>query len=100
MLAQELDIRGDALTLTTAYDTRDEERANRESARENGRGFIRDGRGGLQGRVVANIPAPDAAMLEAVLDLDWLCFSRNNDRAAFRRLLARFPHWKACEGGV
>ncbi|MBQ7220779.1 MAG: hypothetical protein IJS28_07360 [Synergistaceae bacterium] len=65
-----------------------------------GKGFIRDERGSVSGRLVANIPVEEAAMLEAAYDLDYLSFSRNNDKAAFRRLLKRFPHWKCCEGGV
>ena len=99
MLAQELETRGDELRLTTAYDTDDEERYNWSCVQE-GKGFIRGESGEISGRVVANIPAPDAARLEAAFDLDWLAFSRNRDKAAFRRLLGRFPYWKACEGGV
>ncbi|MBQ9526897.1 MAG: hypothetical protein IJR68_04735 [Fretibacterium sp.] len=98
-MEQELAVRGDEITITNHYDTDDEERYNWARAQE-GKGFIRDERGGIQGREVANIPAPDAAMLEAAFDLDWLAFSRNRDRAAFRRLLRRFPYWRACQGGV
>ena len=99
MLEQELEVRGDELRLTNTYSTDDEERANWASVQA-GKGFIRDGRGEIQGRLVANIPAPDAAMLETAYDLDWMAFSRNGDKAAFRRLLGRYPHWRACEGGV
>ena len=99
MLAQELEVRGDGLRLTNVYDTDEEERANWAEVQA-GKGFIRDDRGRIQGRVVANIPAPDAARLEAEYDLDWLAFSRNNDKAALRRLLARFPYWRCSSGGV
>jgi len=98
-MEQALDVRGDEIKLTNHYNTDDEERYNWESVQQ-GKGFIRGERGEIQGRVVANIPAPDAAMLEAQFDLDWLAYSRNRDRAAFRRLLKRFPYWRACEGGV
>ena len=98
-MEQELSLRGDEIKLTNRYDTDDEERHNWRCVQE-GKGFIRGGKGEIQGRVVANIPAPDAAMLEAQYDLDWLAYSRNRDRAAFRRLLARFPYWRACAGGV
>ncbi len=37
-------------------------------------------------------------MLEANYDLDYLAFSRNNDKAALKRLLKRFPYWR-CSGG-
>lgn len=98
-MEQELAIRGDEIKLTNRYNTDDEEQYNWESVQQ-GKGFIRGERGEIQGRVVANIPAPDAARLEAQFDLDWLAYSRNRDRAAFRRLLKRFPYWRACEGGV
>ena len=98
-MEQEIVVRGDEVVATTRYDTDDEERYNWASVQA-GKGFVRDGRGNVEGRVVANIPAPDAARLEAEYDLDWMAFSRNDDRAAFRRLLGRFPYWKACGGGV
>lgn len=97
---QEFSIRGDEIALTNCYSTDDEEAYNWNAVQQAGKGFIRGDKGEIQGRVVANIPAPDAAMLEAQFDLDWLAYSRNKDRAAFRRLLKRFPYWRACEGGV
>ena len=52
------------------------------------------------GREIARIPIEEAAMLEAQHDLDYLSFSRNNDKAALRRLLKKFPYWKCCEGEI
>ena len=71
-----------------------------QTAQESGKGFIRDDKGSVSGRLVANIPAEEAAMLEQAKDLDWLAFSRNQDRAAFRRLLKRFPYWQCCSGNI
>ena len=99
MIEQELEERGGELTLLNHINTDDEERLNWESVQQ-GKGFIRDKRGKIAGREVARIPAEEAAMLEAMCDLDYLAFTRNNDKAAFRRLLKRFPYWRCCEGGV
>ncbi|MBQ9566193.1 MAG: hypothetical protein IJU98_11465 [Synergistaceae bacterium] len=103
MLTQELEIKGggEEFRLVSHADTDDAERLNWETAQANGKGFIRRGGDGeVQGRLVAQIPPEEAAMLEARYDLDWLAFTHNRDRAAFRRLLKRFPHWRCCEGGV
>ena len=99
-MEQELEFHGDEIRLINHFNTDEEERHNWASVQENGKGFIRGRHGEIEGRVVANIPAPDAAMLEAQFDLDWLAYTRNKDRAAFRRLLKRFPYWRACEGQV
>ena len=100
MIQQELEERGDGLTLLNHINTDDEARLNWETTQDVGKGFIYNERGKLAGREVARIPVEEAAMLEALCDIDYLSFSRNNDKAAFRRLLQRFPHWKCCEGGV
>jgi hypothetical protein len=99
ILEQELTERGDDVVLRNHINTDDEERLNWQSVQE-GKGFIRDENGQILGRSVARIPIEEAAMLEASYDLDYLSFTRNNDRAAFRRLLKRFPYWKCCEGGI
>lgn len=99
ILEQELTERGDDVVLRNHINTDDEERLNWQSVQE-GKGFIRDEKGQILGRSVARIPIEEAAMLEASYDLDYLSFTRNNDRAAFRRLLKRFPYWKCCEGGI
>ena len=100
MLAgQELKERGDELTLINHINTDDAERENWKSVQE-GKGFIRDSKGSVSGRIVARIPPDEAAMLETMKDLDYLSFSRNGDKAAFRRLLKRFPHWRCCEGSI
>ena len=94
---QELIERGDEYTLKTRINTDDEERMNWESV-QSGKGYIYED-GKLVGREVARIPVEEAAMLEAQYDLDYLSFSRNNDKGALRRLLKRFPHWRR-SGGV
>ena len=91
--------RGDDVMLRSHINTDDEERLNWESVQQ-GKGFIRDDKNHIIGREIARIPAEEAAMLEALHDLDYLSFSRNNDKNAFRRLLKRFPHWRCCEGGI
>ena len=100
MIEQELEERGDELTLLNHINTDDEERLNWESVQQSGKGFIYNERGKVSGREVARIPMEEAAMLEAMCDLDYLAFTRNNDKAAFRRLLKRFPYWRCSEGGV
>ena len=97
---QEFEERGGEYRLQNHFNTDEEERMNWKTAQEVGKGFIYDEKHNLAGREVARIPVDEAAMLEAQYDLDYLSFSRNNDRAAFRRLLKRFPHWKCCEGGI
>ena len=96
---QELDIRGDEIKLTTHINTDDTERDNWQRVQA-GKGFMYDSRGKLAGREIARIPAEEAAMLEAEYDIDYLSFSRNQDKNALRRLLQRFPHWRSCEGGI
>ena len=96
--AQELDESGNEIRLINHINTDDEERINWQSVQD-GKGFIRDVHNHVIGREVARIPVEEAAMLEAIHDLDYLCFSRNNDKAALRRLLKRFPYWRCSEGG-
>ena len=96
IVRQELHERGDEYRLTNHWNTDDIERENWEGV-QSGNGFIRKN-GKLQGRLIANIPADEAAMLEANYDLDYLAFSRNNDKAALKRLLQRFPHWRCSSG--
>ena len=98
ILAQELDELGDDVRLINHINTDDEERINWQSVQD-GKGFIRDERNHVVGREVARIPVEEAAMLEAICDLDYLSFSRNNDKAALRRLLKRFPYWRCSSGG-
>ena len=99
ILAQELDELGDDVRLINHINTDDEERINWQSVQD-GKGFIRDDKNHVIGREVARIPVEEAAMLEAIHDLDYLSFSRNNDKAALRRLLKRFPYWRCSSGGV
>ena len=93
---QELFKHGDEYKLENHINSDDVERENWRQVQE-GKGFIREN-GKLVGRLIANIPVEEAAMLEANYDLDYLAFSRNNDKAALKRLLKRFPYWR-CSGG-
>ena len=78
MLKQELTERGDELQLVNHINTDEAERENWRHLQEVGKGFIREN-GEIVGREVARIP---------------------NDKAAFRRLLKRYPHWRCSEGSV
>ena len=99
MIAQELEEHGEELTLLNHINTDEEEKLNWQQVQA-GKGFIYDEKGNLAGREIARIPVEEAAMLEAMCDLDYLSFSRNGDKNAFRRLLKRFPHWRCCEGRI
>ncbi len=96
---QEIEERGEEVRLLNHINTDDAERENWQQVQE-GKGFIHDSKGRLAGRIVANIPVEEAVMLETQKDLDYLSFTRNGDKKAFRRLLARFPYWRCSEGGV
>ena len=97
MISQELEERGEELKLLNHLNTDAEEKINWQGVQD-GQGFIYDDKGKLSGRLVAQIPMEEAAMLEANYDLDYLAFSRNNDKAAFQRLLKRFPYWRCSSG--
>ena len=99
IVGQKLEERGDEIQLLNHINTDDTERDNWQQVQQ-GKGFIRDEHGHVAGRHIADIPTDEAAMLEAQYDLDYLSFSRNGDKNAFRRLLQRFPHWRCCEGGI
>ena len=98
IVGQELEERGDEYRLINHVNTDEIERENWQRTQQ-GNGFIRES-GKLVGREIAQIPVEEAAMLDANYDLDYLAFSRNNDRAALRRLLTRFPHWRCASGGI
>lgn len=99
IVGQKLEQLGEGVRLLNHINTDDIERENWKQVQE-GKGFIRDEHGHVAGRLVANIPIEEAAMLEAQKDLDYLSFSRNGDKAAFRRLLQRFPYWRCAGGGI
>ncbi len=100
MITQELEVNGEDFTLRNRLDTDDEERINWSGVQE-GKGFIYEkGKHFPSGRLVAQIPQEEAVMLESIYDLDYLSFTRNGDKAAFRRLLKRFPYWRCSSGGV
>ena len=100
MISQELEERGEELTLLNHINTDEEEKLNWQQTQSAGKGFIYDKKGKLAGREIARIPVEEAAMLEAMCDIDYLSFTRNGDKNAFRRLLKRFPYWRCCEGGI
>lgn len=100
MLRQEIRERGEEIELKNHINTDVEERLNWENVQAVGKGYIRDKRGKIIGREIARIPVEEAAMLEAMCDLDYLSFTRTQDKAALRRLLKRFPYWRCSEGGV
>ena len=99
VIGQEVEELGGEVRLLNHINTDEEERLNWEQSQQ-GKGYIRDGKGKISGRLVANIPIEEAAMLETMKDFDYLSFSRNGDKKAFRRLLERYPHWRSCEGGI
>lgn len=99
IVGQEIEERGDEIKLRTHINTDDTARENWQQVQE-GKGFIKDEHGHVAGRLVANIPVEEAAMLETMRDIDYLSFSLNGDKNAFRRLLKRFPHWRCAEGRI
>lgn len=98
IVSQEFHEHGDEYRLVNHLNTDEQEKENWQSV-QRGKGFIREN-GKIVGREVARIPVDEAAMLRANYDLDYLAFSENNDKAALRRLLKRFPHWRCSEGGI
>ena len=99
IVGQEIEERGDEVMLLNHINTDDAERENWHRVQQ-GKGFIRDEHGKIAGRLVANIPVEEAMMLQTMKDIDYLSFSLNGDKNAFRRLLKRFPHWRCSEGRV
>ena len=100
LVGQELEERGDEYTLLNHINTDEEASMNWRTAQDVGKGYIYNDKQKLVGREIARIPADEAAMLETMCDLDYLSFTKCQDKAALRRLLARFPHWRCCEGGI
>jgi hypothetical protein len=102
MLHQTLEVRGDGeeITLRNTYDTDPYEEAAHDRKRDNGKGFIFKKNGEVWGRMSLDIPLIDMMALEMQNDLDWLEYDRGNSRTALLRLLARFPHWKICDGSL
>ena len=56
MISQELEERGEELTLLNHINTDEEEKLNWQQAQSTGKGFIYDEKGKLAGREVARIP--------------------------------------------
>ena len=99
IINQEIEENADNLTITNHINTDDEEKINWKQ-RQQGKGFIYDKYQHLAARQIALIPVEEAAMLEALGDIDYLSFSLNGDKNALRRLLKRYPHWQSCEGSI
>lgn len=98
IVGQELGEIGGEVKLLNHINTDDIERENWRKVQD-GKGFMYEN-GNLVGREIARIPVEEAAMLETLCDIDYLSFTRNNDRSALRRLLERFPHWRCASGGI
>lgn len=98
IVGQELGEIGGEVKLLNHINTDDIERENWRKVQD-GKGFMYEN-GNLVGREIARIPVEEAAMLETLCDIDYLSFTRNNDKAALRRLLQRFPHWRCASGGI
>ena len=98
IVGQELGEIGGEVKLLNHINTDDIERENWRKVQD-GKGFMYEN-GNLVGREIARIPVEEAAMLETLCDIDYLSFTRNNDRSALRRLLQRFPHWRCASGGI
>ncbi len=79
-------------------DSDDIDQLNADERRAFGRGFTQ----GRTMRKLANIDADEYNALLMNMDSDALDFeaSGRSDRCALNRLLARFPAWRASEGGI
>lgn len=98
IVSQEYDESGDEYKLRNVFNTDDVERENWQRV-QSGKGFIYEN-GKLVGREIAQIPVEEAMMLENMKDIDYLSFSRNKDKAALKRLIKRYPHWRSSSGGI
>lgn len=98
-IRSELREEGDDVVLSRFFDDGPLFEDSYRKRQENGRGLIYEN-GSLVGRRLASIPLVEAGALEAAGDADWLEFKHDNSRAAFARLIVRFPHWCICDGGV
>lgn len=90
---------GDEIILTKTIDDAPYQEHVKELRRANGKGMIRNGQGAAVGRRLLSIPMEEAAMLSATNDADWLEWWNTDSNASLMRLIKRFPHWVACEGG-
>lgn len=90
---------GENIVLTKTIDDAPYQEHCRELRKASGKGMIRDGKGAAVGRRLLSIPMEEAAALSAARDEDWLEFWNTDSDGSLMRLVARFPHWVACEGG-
>jgi hypothetical protein len=100
MSLTEVEIRGDDVKVSRTYRTDPYERDSHEHLKGAGKGFLPDSKGRHAARAILRIPVDDAMYLRSVHDPDWAVFEALGDRRAMRRLLARFPYWRAAEGGI
>lgn len=90
---------GENIILTKTIDDTPYQEHCRELRKANGKGIIRDKKGVAVGRRLLSIPLEEAAALAASGDADWQEFWHTDSDNSLMRLVARFPHWVACEGG-
>lgn len=98
MMTQELEVKGggEEIRLKCRIDTSEKQRLNWERTTGND-GFSPK----REWRCAVSIPVEEAMRLWALKDIDWLAWNHNlDDDAAFKRLLARYPHWRCAEGGI
>lgn len=90
---------GENIVLTKTIDDAPYQEHCRELRKANGKGIIRNEKGVAVARRLLSIPMEEAAVLMATQDEDWLEFWNTDSDVSFMRLVNRFPHWVACEGG-
>lgn len=90
---------GEKIILTKTIDDEPYQKHSQELRKANGKGFIRNRKGAVVGRRLLSIPVEEAAALAAQGDADWVEFWKTDSDQSLMRLINRFPHWVACEGG-
>lgn len=90
---------GENIILTKTIEDAPYQEHCKELRKANGNGIIRNEKGAAVGRRLLSIPMEEAAALAAVNDADWIEFWNTDSDGSLMRLVARFPHWVACEGG-
>ena len=90
---------GENFVLTKTIDDTPYRENTNELRKSLGKGFIRNEKGVSIGRRLLSIPLEEAAVLKVVEDPDWIEWWNTDSDKAFMRLIQRFPHWVAVEGG-
>lgn len=88
----------ETLVLEKSFDRAPLEENSKILKAANGRGSFNEG----LGRKIASIPVVEDLWLRTIKDPDYLEWIADPCSAnkAWHRLLARFPHWVVCEGGI